>query len=143
MLGPVCFQNVGRGHGVTAQSYIVQVLTPQVVLFFARHQQHIFQQDNARPHVARATTAYLQQHNIRVLPWPALTPDLNPIEHLWDEVKRRLHNVRPVPATAAELRTAALDVCRMIPRAFTNRLIHSMHSRCVAVIIANGGHTRY
>ena len=71
--------------------------------------------------------AFLQQHNIRVLPWPALSPDLNPIEHLWDEVQRRLHNVRPVPTTADELPSAALDVCRRIPSAFTNRLIHSMY----------------
>lgn len=144
-LGPMCFLNVGqgRGHGVTAQRYIDQVIRPHVVPFFAQHQQHIFQQDNARPHVARATMAFLQQHNIHVPPWPALSPDLNPIEHLWDEVQRRLHNVRPVPTTADELRTAALDVCRRIPRAFTNRLIHSMYRRCVAVINANGGHTRY
>ncbi|XP_067654381.1 protocadherin Fat 4-like [Haliotis asinina] len=85
--------------------------------------------------------AFLQQHNINVMQWPALSPDLNPIEHLWDEIQRRLHQVQPAPATADDLRTAVLEVCRMIPRAFTNRLINSMYRRCVAVISANGGHT--
>lgn len=144
-LGAMCFQNVGqgRGHGVTAERYIDQVLRPHVVPFFARHPHHIFQQDNARPHVARATTDFLQQHNIEILPWPALSPDFNPIEHFWDEVQRRLNEVRPAPTTADQLREAVLDVCRRIPLAFINRLIHSMYRRCVAVTNANGGHTRY
>ena len=144
-LGPMSFQNMGqgRGHGVTAQRYIDQVIRPHVVPFFTQHQNPPFQQDNARPHVARATMDFLQQHNIRILQWPALSSDLNPIERLWDEVQRRLNEARPVPTTADELRTAVLDVCRRIPRAFANRLIHSMYRRCVAVIDANGGHTRY
>ena len=76
--GPVIFQNIGpgRGNGVTAQRYINQVL-----------RLHMFQQDNARAHTARITRDFLQQHNIRLLPWPALSPDLNPIEYLWDETK--------------------------------------------------------
>ena len=39
-------------------------------------------QDNARPHVARVTQ-FLQQNNVNVMPWPAVSPDLNPIEHKW------------------------------------------------------------
>ena len=144
-LGPVFFQNVGqgRGNGVNAQRYIQQVIRPHVIPFLARHQNMTFQQDNARPHAARVTHQVLQQHNVRTMPWPALSPDLNPIEHFWDELQRQINQVRPRPATAAALRQAILQAWANIPMARVNRLIHSMYRRCRAVINANGGHTRY
>lgn len=144
-LGPMVFQNVGpgRGHGVTAARYIDQALRPFVVPHFGRHGNHIFQQDNARPHTARATGDFLRQHGIQTLPWPALSPDLNPIEHLWDEIQRRLNDVQPRPTTAAELTQAYHRVWAQVPMAFINRLVHSMYRRCNAVVNAHGGHTRY
>ncbi len=144
-LGPVIFQNLGpgRGNGVTAARYIDQVLRPHVVPHFARHQNKTFQQDNARAHTARATRDFLQQNNVNVMNWPALSPDLNPIEHLWDEIQRRLNEEQPSPTTAAELSVAFQRVWALIPMAFINRLVNSMYRRCAAVINAGGGHTRY
>ena len=107
------------------------------------HQNHVFQHDNARPHTAIATRDFLQYSNINTMPWPALSPDLNPIEHLWDEIQRRLNEVRPRPTTVAELSADFLRVWAQIPMAFINRLVHSMYRRCVAVVISHGGHTRY
>ncbi|XP_071114825.1 uncharacterized protein [Haliotis cracherodii] len=46
---------------------------------------------------------FLQQNGITTMQWPAHSPDLNPVEHLWDEIQRRLNDVRPRPTTAAEL----------------------------------------
>ena len=46
--------------------------------------------DNARPHRSRAVTAYLQREAVTAVPWPALSPDLNPIEHIWDMLDRHI-----------------------------------------------------
>jgi hypothetical protein len=117
-LGPISFQNVGheRGHGVTAQRYIDQVIRSHVVPFFTQHQNHLFKKDSASSHFARATIGFLQ-HSIRVLQSPVLSPDLVPFKHVWNEVQIRQDEVRSAPTIADELRTAVLDMCRRISRA--------------------------
>ena len=47
----------------------------------------MLQQDNARPHVARAVTYFVRQQNVNTLPWPAVSPDLSPIDHLWTKCR--------------------------------------------------------
>ena len=144
-IGPIIFQNLcqGRGNGVTAQRYIAQVLQPHVVPFFRRHPNFLIQQHNARPHTARATRDFLGQNNITVMPHPARSPDLNPIEHVWDAMQRELNQLQPRPRTAAQLAAAIVQVWAQIPNASINTLVNSMARRCRAVIAANGGHTRY
>ncbi|GFT51383.1 transposable element Tcb2 transposase [Trichonephila clavipes] len=48
----------------------------------------IFQQDNARPHTARVAQDFLR--HFQILPWPARSPDLSPVEHVWDQLKRQM-----------------------------------------------------
>ena len=62
------------------------------------------QQDNARPHAPRAVITFMQQSNVDVLDWPACSPDLNLIEHVWDQLCRAVHQRltpkhEPVPCT--------------------------------------------
>ena len=102
-----------------------------------------FQQDNARPHVAAVCRDFLQTENVDVMNWPACSPDLSPIEHLWDALDRRVRQRLPAPANIGELRQALTEEWQNIPQATIDRLIGSMRRRCVAVQRANGGHTRY
>ena len=67
-----------------------------------------FQQDNARPHVARVVRDYLTQQNVDVLPWPAVSLDISPIEHIWDEMERRLRHLQNQPVTLADMGPALI-----------------------------------
>jgi hypothetical protein len=53
-----------------------------------------FKQDNARPHITHVVCDYLTHQNVGMLPWPALSPDLSPIEHVWDEMERWLRHLQ-------------------------------------------------
>ncbi|XP_046557417.1 uncharacterized protein LOC124266660 [Haliotis rubra] len=99
--------------------------------------------DNARPHAARHTTAYLQANNVQVVPWPSKSPDLNPIEHLWDELDRRVRQRQQQPQTLEQLAQALQEEWANIPQRVIQTLVGSMGRRCKAVLDANGGHTRY
>ena len=75
---------------LNAQSYINQILQPEAVPFLQRHGPAILMHDNAKPHVARICRQFLNRNNVNVLPWPAVSPDMNPIEHIWDYLGRKV-----------------------------------------------------
>lgn len=129
---------------LNAVRYRDEILQSVVLPLCRRHNfNHVFQQDNACCHVAQLTMDFLNFHHIRVLSWPAMSPDLNPIEHLWDELGRCVHNRINPPETLDQLRRALVAEWTNIPQAFIRNLIASMRRRCQAVIDARGGHTRY
>ncbi len=68
---------------LNAQRYRDEIMRPIVVPFI--HDHHLMlQHDNARPHVVRICTQFLEAENIPVLAWPSYSPDMLPIEHVWD-----------------------------------------------------------
>lgn len=100
-------------------------------------------QDGARSHTARVVQEYLNQHNIQVLDWPACSPDLNPIEHIWDQLGKAIRGRPNQPITLAELEEALVEEWDLLPQENIRRLIRSMPRRIQAVIQSHGGNTKY
>ena len=74
--------------------------------------------------------------------WPSHSPDLNPIEHIWDELGRVRQQVNP-PQMLGDLEHALVEQWRCLPQAVLTNLLRSMRRRRVAVRDAKGRHNRY
>ena len=81
---------------LNAVRYKEGILLPHVVPFLQAHPDMTLQHDNATSHTARSVRDFLQDRNVSVLPLPAKSPDLNPIEHAWDLLDRRVR-ARAIP----------------------------------------------
>ncbi|KAL0161944.1 hypothetical protein M9458_041340, partial [Cirrhinus mrigala] len=132
-------------HGsVTARSYLRDIIEPIIIPQFCQHTPNfLFMDDNAPPRHGRIVTARLQEVGVPHMVWPSMSPDLNPIEHVWDQLKQRLDDHTPPPRDLAELRVALVEEWNALPQNNIMRPVSSMRRRCQAVIAANGGNTRY
>ena len=101
----------------------------------------IFQHDNDPKHTAHLVVEYLKVSGFKMLEWVAQSPDLNPIEHLWAHVEKKLKDRRI--SKKADLKTLISSFWSEIGSDITRNLVNSMRRRCLAVIQSNGGPTRY
>ena len=127
---------------LNAQRYINHVLNAEAIPFMQRNRPVVFQQDNVRPHVARVTQARLAAANVNVMPWPAMSPDMNPLEHIWDELGRRVRR-HHAPGNVHQLALALVREWNNLPNRLVQNYVNSMRRRVETLVRSRGGHTRY
>ena len=100
-------------------------------------------QDNAPPHTTRDTVAFLDQQDVEVMDWPAQSPDMNPNEHVWDQMSVWIRDMNYPTSTIAELNNALHLAWAAVRPGRVQNLVESMPRRVRALLDARGGHTSY
>ncbi len=101
----------------------------------------VFQHDNDPKHTARKTKEWLRKKHIKVLEWPSQSPDLNPIENLWRELKLRVAQRQPRNLT--DLEKICMEEWAKIPPAVCANLVKNYRNRLTSVIVNKGFCTKY
>ncbi|GFU77286.1 transposable element Tcb2 transposase [Trichonephila clavipes] len=92
---------------------------------------------------ANLVDEFLESEDIKRIPWPANSPDLNPIENLWDYLGRAIARRHPPPRDVNGLKTALLEEWSLIPQTVINNVISSLETRCDMCVRVRGDHIPY
>ncbi|GFX90016.1 transposable element Tcb2 transposase [Trichonephila clavipes] len=128
---------------LNSNTYVHEVLQPEVIPFLQGILGAIFQQDNARPHVAKTVRDFFSVQHMQLLPWAAYSPDMSLIEHVWDLVDRCLAR-EPRPAASKDEHLLRIQaILNSLPQTDIQNLFNSLPRRIAAFIAAYGGYTKY
>ena len=93
----------------------------------------IYQDDGCSACRAMSISAYLTENGVDVLPWPAQSPYLNPIENFWAIMKRSLRALHTYPSNRDALFTQLCKIWDKVPYSYFNALVPSMPTRCTSI----------
>lgn len=119
--------------------YYTEILAAYLQPAMPDSSRYLFQQDNAGPHKAKKTIKWLSDNAVRLLQdWPAYSPDLNPIEHVWSWMVTFVNG--EAPTNKRELETAVLKAWDNLPQSVIQGYIGHLNAVCQQIIAAGGDH---
>uniref|UniRef100_A0A8C4RYG7 Tc1-like transposase DDE domain-containing protein n=1 Tax=Erpetoichthys calabaricus TaxID=27687 RepID=A0A8C4RYG7_ERPCA len=127
-----------RSHNILDENLLQR---PSVRKLGLRQRSWVFQQDNDPKHTSKSTQKWLKTKRWRVLKWTAMSPDLNPIEHLWRDLKIAVGRRRP--SNLRNLEQFAKEEWSEIPVERCNKLVDGYRKRLISVIFSKGHATKY
>ena len=117
-----------------------QILQPEAVPFLQRHGPAILMHENARPRVAKICRQFLNRNDVNVLLWPAVSPDMNLIEHIWDYLGRKVQ-ARGNVHNLWDLENALIQEWNNIPNVIIRHHVRSMQGHLAACNNSRGVRT--
>jgi len=148
-----CFNYAAKGplyriHGIMNGDKYKQILIHHMSPFLKNLKGElgitpIFQHDNDPKHKCKKVQNYLENKDYKVLDWPSQSPDLNPIEHVWQQLKVAIHNRGSKAKSLDDVFNIVQEEWDNFSMANLQKLVDSMPQRCQEVIAAKGGHTHY
>lgn len=146
-----CFTRFGVGplvriEGRLAAKDYIAILQANFLPYLASltdPKRFTLQEDDAPIHTAKKTEAWRKKNKISLLPWPAQSPDLNPIENLWAALDYQVDKVGRKPKNENDLFAILQEAWQNIPVANLETLVDSMPKRVKLVVEANGYPIKY
>ncbi|CAI9537386.1 unnamed protein product [Staurois parvus] len=142
-----CMSAAGTGElqfieGTMNANMYCDILKESMISSLQRLGQRAVFQHNDPKHNSKRTTALLKKLRVKVMDWPSMYPDLNPIGHMWGIHKtKRWRSARSL--NIHQLRDIVMEEWKRTPVATCEALVNSMPKRVKAVLENNGGHTKY